>query len=98
MWSIVLQKRIDSSLYQSKSPPRSWNPKVHYPVYNSLPLGPVLGPVNPVWSPKFYFQNIHFNIISSPRLDIQVVSSFQSFNPESYTHDHLPHELSHSNK
>jgi len=40
-----------------------WNPKVHYRVHKSLPLGPNLSQVNPAPTPTTYLFNVKLNII-----------------------------------
>jgi hypothetical protein len=40
-----------------------WNPKVHYHVHKSPPLGPILSHVYSVHSTPSYLSKIHFNIV-----------------------------------
>jgi hypothetical protein len=43
-----------------------WNQKVHYRVYNSSPLVPILNQTNPVHTTRSYLSKIYLNIIYSP--------------------------------
>jgi hypothetical protein len=46
-----------------KLPNIIWNPKVHYPVYKSPTLIPILRQMNPVHTTPSYFSKIHFSDI-----------------------------------
>ena len=58
------------SLACQETPPSLYNPKVRYPVNNSLTLVPVLSQINPVYALPSCYLKIHYHIIlpSSLRL------------------------------
>jgi hypothetical protein len=47
-----------------------WKPKVHYRVYNSPPLVPILNQMNPVYTFPHYFPRIDLVLSSHLRLDL----------------------------
>jgi hypothetical protein len=50
-----------------------WNSKVHYRVYKSPPLVPILSQINPVYTTLSNLSNVAFNIISRLRLGLPSV-------------------------
>jgi hypothetical protein len=67
-----------------------WNPKVHYRVYKSPPLFPILSQISPVRTIPSYLRSIL--ILSNPYVFVFLVVSFLlAFPPISYVHSSSPH-------
>jgi hypothetical protein len=43
-----------------------WNPKVHYRIYKSLSVVPILSRINSIHTIQSYLSKIHFNIVHPP--------------------------------
>jgi hypothetical protein len=65
-WCRILFEKPIVTQFVKKYPAFLWNPKVHYRVHISPPLGPILSQPNPVRPIDIYLPKVQLNVILPP--------------------------------
>jgi hypothetical protein len=92
-WCRTLFEKLTVTQLVKNYPAFLWDPKVHYRVYKSLPLDPILTQPNPVRPINTYLPKIHLNVILPPFL---VVSYLRASQPKLCKHLSPPPCVPHS--